>query len=196
MNVVLLVAVGVLFYWHFKGASNAAPTINIGPTSKDSLVLKPLKVAYVDLDTIEEKFAYFKSKQNDFDRKREEADQNLNAAANEMERRRLAMAQKGAALTQAEVESFQKEYTARMQDLQRQHDQKQQEFATEQQKIMDDIQTKIRSFLEDYNKTKKYSFIFTTGKGALNLFYEDTAYNITNEVLEGLNSSIPVPKEN
>jgi outer membrane protein len=196
LNAVLVVAVVVLFYWHFKGASNGStPAINIGPTSKDSLVLKPLKVAYVDLDTIEEKFAYFKAKQNDFDRKREEADQNLNAQANEMERRRMAMAQKGAALTQSDVEAFQKEYTAKMQDLQRQHDQKQQEFATEQQKIMDDIQTKIRSFLEDYNKTKKYSFIFTTGKGALNLFYEDTTYNITNEVLEGLNSSVPVPKD-
>ncbi|HTJ11004.1 MAG TPA: OmpH family outer membrane protein [Dinghuibacter sp.] len=196
LNVILLVAVGILFYWHFKGSSNgAAPAINIGPTAKDSLVLHPLKVAYVDLDTIEEKFAYFKSKQNDFDREREEADRDLNAAANELERRRLAMAQKGATLTQTEAESFQKEYTARMQDLQRQHDQKQQEFATKQQKIMDDIQTKIKSFLDEYNKTKKYSFIFTTGKGALNLFYEDTAYNITGEVLEGLNSSVPVPKE-
>lgn len=193
---VLLVAVGILFYWHYKTASGgSAPAINIEPTSKDSLVLKPLKVAYVDLDSIEEKFAYFKAKQNDFDREREEADRDLNAAANELERRRLAMAQKGAALTQTEAENFQKEYTARMQDLQRQHDQKQQEFATKQQKIMDDIQTKIKSFLDDYNKTKKYSFIFTTGKGALNLFYEDTAYNITNEVLEGLNSSVPVPKE-
>ncbi len=195
LNVVLLVAVGVLFYWHFKGASTNSMHIDIAPSSKDSLVLKPLKVAYVDLDTIEEKFAYFKQKQNDFDRKREQADQNLNAAANNLERERMQMAQKGNTLTQADVENFQKEYTAKMQDLQRQHDVNEQEFATEKQKIMDDIQTKIKSFLDEYNKAKKYSFIFTTGKGALNLFYQDTAYNITDEVVTGLNAAITVPKE-
>lgn len=169
--------------------------IDIAPSSKDSLILKPLKVAYVDLDTIEEKFAYFKQKQNDFDRKREQADQNLNAAANNLERERMQMAQKGSTLTQADVENFQKEYASKMQDLQRQHDVNEQEFATEKQKIMDDIQTKIKSFLDEYNKAKKYSFIFTTGKGALNLFYQDTTYNITDEVVTGLNAAITVPKE-
>ncbi|TDW95873.1 OmpH family outer membrane protein [Dinghuibacter silviterrae] len=197
LNAVLLVAVGVLFYWHFKGTgSGAGQQVTFEPSSKDtSLLARPLKVAYVDLDSIEEKFAYFKQKQNDFDRKREAADRDLNAAANEWERKRMQMAQKGAALTQADVEAFQKEYTAGMQDLQRQHDVKQQEFAAEQQKIMEDIQGKIKSFLDDYNKSKRYSFIFTTGKGALNLFYEDTTYNITDEVLAGLNATIQVPKD-
>lgn len=193
---VLLVAVCVLFYWHFKGAGTGSnPSINIAPTSKDSLILKPLKVAYVDLDTIEEKFSYFKQKQNDFDHKREEADQNLNNAANNLERERMAMAQKGATLTQADVETFQKKYQTTMQELQRQHDANEQEFATEKTKIMDDIQSKIKGFLDEYNKTKKYSFIFTTGKGALNLFYQDTAYNITDEVVAGLNAAIQLPKE-
>lgn len=196
MNAVLLVAVGILFYWHFKGTSAGDNAQVFGPTSKDSsLITKPLKVAYVDLDSIEDKFAYFKQKQNEFDRERETADRDLNAAANDWERKRMEMAKKGAALTQAEVENFQKEYTSGMQDLQRQHDVKQQEFAAKQQKIMEDIQGKIKAFLEDYNKTKKYSFIFTTGKGALNLFYEDTSYNITEEVLTGLNATVQLPKD-
>jgi len=194
--VVLLVAVGVLFYFHFKEvADHAGPKIDIKPTSKDSLVLRPLKVAYVDLDSIEEKFSYFKQKQNEFDRKREDADRNLNAAANNLERERYQMAQKGASLTQAEAETFQKEYQTKMQDLQHQHDENEQNFAVEKQKIMDDIQSKIKGFLDEYNKTKRYSFIFTSGKGALNLFYEDTAYNITDEVISGLNAAITVPKD-
>jgi outer membrane protein len=194
--VVLLVAVGVLFYFHFKEAGDhAGPKIDIKPTSKDSLVLRPLKVAYVDLDSLEEKFSYFKTKQNEFDKKREDADRNLNAAANNLERERYQMAQKGAALTQAEAENFQKEYQTKMQDLQHQHDENEQNFAVEKQKIMDDIQSKIKGFLDEYNKTKKYSFIFTSGKGALNLFYEDTAYNITDEVISGLNAAITVPKD-
>jgi outer membrane protein len=188
----LFILVGVLFYYHFKGASNAG-AYTIQPTNKDSSLLsKPLKVAYVDLDSIEEKFSYFKQKQTDFARERESVDRSLQAAYDGLEKERYQFAQKGSAITQTEAENFQKEYTEKMQELQKQKEQKQQEFADEQQRIMDDIQGKMHGFLDEYNKTKHYSFIFTTGKGALLLFYQDTTYNITNEVLAGLNATIKV----
>lgn len=191
LNAVLLVAVGVLYYFHFKNPA-IAPTYAPTPSVHDT-VRGPLKVAYVDLDSIEEKFTYFKETQQEFNRKREAADRDLNTQYNNIERERYAMAQKGASLTQAEVEDFQKKYTSKMQDLQHERDAKQQEFLDEQQKLTDDVWGKIKVFLADYNKTKKYSFIFTSGKGALNLFYEDTAYNITDEVLTGLNATIKWP---
>ena len=190
LNVVLLAAVGVLYYFHFKGAGQA-PAVFSGPTRMDTEVLsRPLKVAYVDLDTIEEKFVYFKQTQDEFNRRREQADRTLNQEYNDLERRRYEMAQRGATLSQKEVEDFQKEYSSKMQELQKERDAKSQQFLDEQQKLTDDVWGKIKTFLSDYNKSKKYSFIFTSGKGALNLFYEDTAYNITSEVLTGLNATI------
>ena len=192
LNAILFILVAVLFYYHFKGTGNSAIAA-IQPTSKDSSLLnKPLKVAYVDLDSIEEKFTYFKTKQAEFARERESVDRSLQGQYDELEKERYQLAQKGNAITQAEAEDFQKRYTEKVQDLQKQKEQKQQEFADEQQRIMDDIQGKMHGFLEEYNKTKHYSFIFTTGKGALLLFYQDTAYNITNEVLDGLNATIKV----
>lgn len=190
-NVVLLVLVGILFYFHFK-ETGSSQNIVIAPTSKDSLVLKPLKVAYVDLDSIEEKFYYFKQKQTDFVKKEEIVDRDVNAQYENIERERAQFAQRGNSITQTEAENFQKEYTSKMQDLQREKEEKKQALADEQQKIMDDVQSKLNGFLDEYNKTKHYSFIFTTGKGTLLLFYKDTAYNITNEVLTGLNASIKV----
>jgi outer membrane protein len=186
--VVLFVLVGVLFYFHFKG-NGANAGIAVEPTKTDSLVLHPLKVAYVDLDSITEKFVYFKQKQTESERKEEQVDQELNNAYENLQRQRDQFVQRGQSITQTEADNFQKEYGARMQDLQKQKENAQQAQLAENQKIMEDVQGKISTYMVDFNKAKKYSFIFGYSKGSLALFYKDSAYNVTNEVLEGLNAT-------
>jgi outer membrane protein len=53
---------------------------------------------------------------------------------------------------------------------------------------------KINAFLTDYNTTKSYSYIFSYSSGINVLFYKDTAYNITNEVVDGLNQAYKASK--
>ena len=52
---------------------------------------------------------------------------------------------------------------------------------------MDDIQKKLKEFLADYNKDKKYMYIFTTGTGLDYMVYKDSALNITSDVIKGMN---------
>lgn len=190
LNVILFVLVGVLFYFHFKGSSNRSITIT--PSSKDSLVLKPLKVAYVDLDSIEANFGYYKQRREESERRSESIDRELNSSYNSIEKERYDFSQRGNAISQVEAENFQREYTTKMQNLQKRKEQLTQELMDQNQKILEDVQTKINGFLEEYNKTKNYSFIFTAGKGNMMLFYKDTTYNITDEVVAGLNELIKV----
>ena len=45
----------------------------------------------------------------------------------------------------------------------------------------------INAFLKEYNKTRGYSLIFSN-TGFDNLLYADSAYNITKEIVDGLNA--------
>ena len=45
----------------------------------------------------------------------------------------------------------------------------------------------INAFLKEYNKTHQYDLIFSN-TGLDNLLYADEAYNITDEIVEGLNA--------
>ena len=45
----------------------------------------------------------------------------------------------------------------------------------------------INAFLKEYNKTHGYSLIFSN-TGFDNLLYADSAYNITKEIVDGLNA--------
>jgi outer membrane protein len=50
---------------------------------------------------------------------------------------------------------------------------------------MQDVKSKIEDFLKEYNKTKGYSYIFGYEPGFI--YYRDTMYNITKDLVKGLN---------
>jgi outer membrane protein len=47
------------------------------------------------------------------------------------------------------------------------------------------VKKKIEEFLAQYNKDGKYSYIVAYEQGLF--YYKDTAYNITNDLIRGLN---------
>ena len=75
----------------------------------------------------------------------------------------------------------------KQQDLQDLQNRLTNELATENQKNSLQLRDSINSFLKEYNKEKGYSFIFSN-TGFDNLLYADQAYNITDEIVEGLNA--------
>ena len=55
---------------------------------------------------------------------------------------------------------------------------------------MDEIQKKLKDFLNTYNKTKNYQYILTTGTGLDYMLYKDSTFNITYDVVKGMNEKM------
>ena len=124
----------------------------------------------------------------EFEKKKESADRDLNNAFQRIENERIAFAKRGESITQAEYENFQRSYQGKMQNLEEQKRSLENNIALEGAKTMEELRSKIDKFLVDYNKAQKYAYIFSYS-GAVNfLFYKDTAFNITDEVVAGLNA--------
>ena len=79
------------------------------------------------------------------------------------------------------------------QDLQNLSNKLQQELLSENEKNSLQLRDSINSFLKEYNKTKGYSMIISN-TGFDNLLYADSIYNITQEILEGLNARYSAKK--
>lgn len=184
INVVLFVLVGILAISLFLSTKKTAPA-----ASNSNATDGKLKIAYVDLDSIQEKYQYYKEKMVEFDKKKEDADRQLNTAFQRIEEERIAFAKKGQAITQAEYENFQRSYQSKMQNLEEQKRNMENAISTDGVKMLEELKTKINGFLETYNKEKGYSYIFSTSNSLNVLFYKDSAYNITNEVVDGLNKA-------
>ena len=123
----------------------------------------------------------------DFDRKKEKADRDLNSAFQKIENERITFIQKGNAITQVEAENFQREYTRKMEGLESQKRSMENNIQQEGVKTMEELKKKINDFLTTYNATRGFSYIFSYSSTINVLFYKDTTYNITQEVLTGLN---------
>jgi outer membrane protein len=190
LNIVLTLAVAVLFFLHFKSSKGAAtPAASIKGA-------EALKIAYVDLDSIQEKYVYYKEKMTEFERKKEGADRELNSAFQRIENERATFAQRGEAITQAEAENFQREYTRKMQNLESQKRNFENSIQQDGMKTMEDLRKRINDFLVEYNKTKSYSLIFSTSSSVNVLFHKDSTLDITNDIVAGLNAAYNKSKAN
>ncbi|MBU6158071.1 MAG: OmpH family outer membrane protein [Bacteroidetes bacterium] len=184
---VLFAAVAVLFYLQFKQPGNLAVPKKNHANPKDSGAAATSRLAYIDLDSIKEKYTYFKLRQKELEREKQGIENTIESEVKKLENDRVNFLKRGQSITQQEAEKFQIEYQTRYQALSEKREQLLNQHLSNQSKALDEIQKKINDYLEEYNKTAGYQFIFSTGEGNLTVYYKDTTLNITAEVIEGLN---------
>jgi outer membrane protein len=184
INIILGAGLAVMLFLQLKNSGSAT-----GSSSIKSDSAKALKLAYVDLDSIQEKYVFYKEKMQEFEKKKESADRDLNNAFQKIEAEKNAFAQRGNSITQAEYENFQRAYQGKMQNLDQQKQMLENNIAAEGTKTMEDLKKRINDFLVEYNKKQAYSYIFSYSAALNILFYKDPAQDITDEVVAGLNAA-------
>lgn len=148
-----------------------------------------LKIAYVEIDTLLTKYNYW----NDLNEMMVKKEENIRATLNEKGRELESEAKEfqrklenNAFATRERAEQENARLVKKQQDLQELQNRLTNELAAENQKNSLQLRDSINSFLKIYNKEKGYSLILSN-TGFDNLLYADPAYNITNEIVEGLN---------
>ncbi len=186
--IVLILAVSGLYYLQFNKTSLAK---NEGKSIRQPLRISDssLRLAYIDLDTIKANYDYFKLKNAELEREKQRIENEIETGVKKLETDRNNFLKKGQSISQQEAEQFQIEFQTRYQALGEKREKLLNQHLSNQAKAMDDIQARINTFLKEYNKTAGYHFIFSTGESNLTLYYKDESYNITEEVLEGLNET-------
>ena len=182
-NIVLLALVGYLYYLHFHYEKNTSQPIATSfetnnPGNKS-------KVAYIDLDSLQNNYGYYKKLKEDFERKQASANDQIAALQKKYQNRAMQLQQKAATMNQKEQEAAMQEINKMQQDLQTRKQSIDNELYNYNSKMKEDILTRIQDFLKVYNKDGKYSYIFSYEPGFM--FYKDSTLNITPDVIEGLN---------
>lgn len=187
--VLIAAAVAVLYVLHFSGKKTASAPLKTASVDSAHILHQQLRVAYIDLDTIQKYYEYFKLKNDDIERDKQRIENQIQSELNKLEKDRIEFLKKGQAITQVDAERFQQEYQTRYQQIGQRQQSLQQQHLENQSKAIDDIQKRINDYLKAYNTSNKYNFIFSTGEGNLTLYYKDSAFNITGEVVKGLNEA-------
>lgn len=180
--VLLFAAVALLFYFQFQQKKKDTHAV-----AQSDAQSHKINVAYVDIDSLENNYEYFKDQQKAFEKKRDSIDKALNSDFDAIERERIQFIQKGNAITEIEAENFKARYQQKMQNLENKKQLLSKELGEKQNLMMDNVLSKIEAYMKEYNKNSHYSFVFGAAKGNMMFLHKDTACNITNEILKGLN---------
>lgn len=183
-NIVLLLLVGVLFYLHFAPAKKTAQPV-AATKGGAAAAPKEFKIAYFEMDSLEASFAMVKDVKGELARKEEAINSEL--ARLDKSYRDKASQYQGQAATMSQVQSEMatRDMMQLQQTMQSRKATLDQEYQDFYMRKMRDVKTKIEDFLKTYNGSRGYSYIFAYEPGLF--YYRDTAYNITADVIKGLN---------
>ncbi|NCT94145.1 MAG: OmpH family outer membrane protein [Chitinophagaceae bacterium] len=184
LNVALVIAVAVLFYLHFSAPSAKPATTQSGTQSAAS---GDFRIAYFEIDSIESHFDYYKEVSSSIQAKAMENNKQLNQLKQAFANKYQELQRAAQSLTQAELNSKQQELAQMERTYQSKEQMLNNEMQDESMKKLQDVKRKITDFLAEYNKSKGYAFILGNNSDAMALYYKDAAYDITSDVIKGLN---------
>ena len=191
LNIVLLAAVGYLYYYDFSGkkAKDVAEKITHAYAGTDSGVKRP-PLAYVDLDSLNENITYIKERRKELENEMKAIERQQEEGYKDLQAQRDNFLKKGAAITETEAQGFQEKLMAQQQKIDNEKQQQSQKLNEKSFTIMEDIKKQLRDFLSEYNKERNFMYIFTTGTGLDYMVYKDSSLNITADVIKGMNAKM------
>ena len=191
LNVVLIFAVGILYYLHFSGKkpvtrTSASQTVITGTPGTTNHAL----IAYIDLDSLMERITFVKNKRKEFETEQKGIENEWQNSYKNLEAQKNNFLKKGNAITQQEAEEFQGKLLQQQQQVDEKKQNLTHNLSEKNFKFMENIQKQLKDFLAEYNKERNFQYIFTTGTGLDYMVYKDSTMNITDDVIEGMNEKI------
>ncbi len=144
------------------------------------------KIAYFDIDSLQNKYEYFKDALAELKTKEESMNKELSSMERSYQKKINEWQQKGASMSQSEADAVQREYGQMQQNYQQRRLTLEQQLENLKMDYKKNIKTKIEDYLRDYNKQKGFAYIISYEPELM--FYRDTTYNITGDLIQGLNS--------
>lgn len=194
-NVILSLVAGYLLVTHFISSGKNSNAGSKWSSNDTSGVNKNFKIAYFEMDSVANNFSLVKELKSELSKKED-------GIALEMERLAKNLQQKykyfqdqaqAGTLTQEQSESAGQELKKLDDDMKIRKQQLEQDYFDFKTRRENEVKTKIEDFVKEYNKKRSYTYIMSYEPGLF--YYRDTTYNITADVIKGLNSSFPPGKK-
>ncbi len=171
--------------------SGSTPVIVSDSTAIQSGMMAASRIVFVNIDSLKEKYTYFKQQQASFEQKEKSLIAELDRKAQKFQEEYGALqaeAQKGTvppAVLQQKGQALQ----AKQQTIVAERDRKSKELMDETQKFNEDLQKKLNEVLSGLQKQKGFDYAVSHSKsGGSPFLYVNDALDITNEVVAVLNA--------
>ncbi len=182
------VAVVALMSLFVASCNKQAPKVDEKPAAVSN-ASDGMKIAYIEVDSIMSQYKFCKEYSLILEKKSQNIQNTINSKGRSLQNAVAKFQQdiQNNKYTQQQAEAVQAGLQKQDADLRELQQRLGSEFQTETEKFNKALRDSIQHYLAVYNKDKKYSLILS--KAGDNILYADKAYDITNEVIAGLNKA-------
>ena len=186
LNIVLLIGVAVLFFLFFSNKNNAASVTPARTAPDTASKWQHTPVAYFDMDSVEANFVLWKQVQAEVVKREAGINDTINQMKMGFQNYYQKLQAQSANLSPRQKDSLGNELAQMDAQIKNRTAELNQNYQTYYMTRQQEIVTKIKNYCKEFNKDKKYSYIIAREPGLF--YYTDTAYNVTSELLKGLNA--------
>lgn len=187
LNIVLLVAVGSLFFLFFNKKEKGTIDTNGRPSFYDtSRKWQNIPVAYFDMDSVEANFILWKQVQDEVLKNEQVIYDSINKMKLGLQMQAQQYQEQESKMSPDEIKKAQTYFMQRDQEIKNTEKNLMQDYQKYYVGKQTEIVTLIKNYCKEFNKDRKFSYIIAKEPGLF--YFADTAYNITPELLKGLNA--------
>ena len=167
-----------------KNDTTSVKPIRTGPDTASQWQHTP--VAYFDMDSIEANFVLWKQVQAEVVKREAGINDTINQMKMGFQNYYQKLQSQSANLSPRQKDSLGNELAQMDAQIKNTTTELNQKYQTYFMSRQQEIVSKIKSYCKEFNKDKKYSYIIAREPGLF--YYTDTAYNVTSDLLKGLNA--------
>lgn len=188
LNIVLLVAVAVLYYLYFSGGAPTSSAVSGGGVN-----LEDIKIAYVNSDSVVKYYDFIKSNQEVMDAKGKRLEQDFRNRATNLQNEITAYQRNASNMTIGQVRAVEEDLAKKQQNLQMFEQSITQELINDQNRINKELYDRITKFLKSYSEQTGIQVVLKFDPTS-DLLYGGEVLDITQDVIKGLNDSYKAEK--
>lgn len=180
LNIVLLVAVAVLYYLHF--ANGKSETATSGSSEAGDL-----QIAYINSDTVLKYYDYLKVSQVQLQEKTQKMESDFRNRAQGLQNEFTAYQRNVNSMTLGQVKATEEDLAKKQQNLQMYQQTLSQQVMQEEARINKELYDRLTTFLNKYGKEKGLKIVMKFDPTS-DVLYVTEGLNISQDVIKGLNA--------
>ena len=185
LNVVLLIAVVVLYVLHFSGkstseANNELVDSQINPEN--------FSIAYVNSDSLLKNYDFFKDLEKQLIAKRDKLNIEYQNRAEGLQKEIVNFQSTAGNMSINQARAVEEDLRKKQQNLMMYQEQLGQQLMGEEAKMNSELYDKVSDYLRDYGLNKNLQLVLTYTKGS-GVLYANDSLDITNQIIVGLNEA-------
>lgn len=190
LNLILFLLVVGLYVLHFSGKKASKKPLEQEDTAQtETKKAHTSKIAYVNMDTLFEYYDYYQVLSEDFGKKKEKAQKNLEKRGRKLESDMLSFRRRAEAglMSQNDIRAAEQKLLAQQEELQRYSQTVSAGLLEEESVLNQKLYDNIQAYLKTYNKEKQYDLIINYAERSPAFWLAQEGLDITQIVLDSIN---------